>query len=342
MLFKWESNGYIRRTATKPKCVSPLSVARKFDLQNNIVKKRLCLDLSRHINYHLADNPVKLSDLRNCQCLIAKGDYQMCMDLENAFFHIKVNESHQDYLGFKWFDENANVDVYYVFTVMVYGIKPAVSIITRIIKPIVSFLHSHGVKYSIYIDDGRTSASSGELTLAQHNLAIETFKAAGWNIQQSKTSVMPTQVLLYQGVITDSRHMLYRLPEYKKIHLKNSLLSLLSIAQNDSEIDLRSLAKVAGTLASCDFALGPVIRVMARSFHSFIASQALTGGWDISVKIPSLIAQDLSSVYQNIDIENGQPLINEKSGRSLNEILGYANPRIPTAADKIYRRFIIG
>ena len=61
-LKSWEEQGFIRRVAGKPKCINPLSVASKFDIEKQVVKKRICLDLSRHVNYYMVDSPVKLSD----------------------------------------------------------------------------------------------------------------------------------------------------------------------------------------------------------------------------------------------------------------------------------------
>ena len=120
----------------------------------------------------------------------------MVMDLENCFFHVRVHPAHQKFLGFKWPDPEKKEEVFFNFKVMVYGSKQAVSVVTRLIRPIVGFLHLNGIKFSIYIDDGRTSAGTRELTISQHNKVLETFKEAGWNLQMSKTSTIPTQILL--------------------------------------------------------------------------------------------------------------------------------------------------
>ena len=177
----------MRKVDKKPYCVSPLSVSSKVDLKTGKMKLRPCLDLSRHVNDYLENWPCKLADLDTSAILLDKGDWQMCLDLENQYFHVRINPSHQKYLGFKLNTEN-NPPQYYVFTVMIYGVKVATTVVTRLIKPIVAHLHESGIRFSIYIDDGRTVASTAELTLQHHQKAVSIFEKAGWNIQMAKTS----------------------------------------------------------------------------------------------------------------------------------------------------------
>ena len=134
---KWESQNYVAKVTEKPHSVSPLSVASKVNLQTGETKLRPCLDLSRHVNLFLQEKPVKLSDLDSSAVLLDPGDWQMALDLENQYFHVRVNPSHQKYLGFKLEDRKGKSH-YYTFRVMIYGIKIATSIVTRLIKPIVS------------------------------------------------------------------------------------------------------------------------------------------------------------------------------------------------------------
>ena len=137
------------------------------------------------MNDHIPNSPVKLNNLKNSLCLISPGDFQCMMDLQNCYFHVRVNKAHQQFLGFSWRDPYSGEELFYTFCVMIYGAKSAVSIITRLIKPIVSYLHSSGIKYAIYVDDGRTSASSKELTEEHHQKVLEIFSSAGWNIQRT-------------------------------------------------------------------------------------------------------------------------------------------------------------
>ena len=56
-------------------------------------------------------------------------------DLENQFFQVRLNPAMSDFFGFMVPDPSVT-PVHYRFLVMPYGCKPAVSIVTRLLKPL--------------------------------------------------------------------------------------------------------------------------------------------------------------------------------------------------------------
>ena len=70
----------------------------------------------------------------------------------------------------------------------IYGCKPAVSVVTNLIKPLKGYLHSLGVKLSVSIDDGRVSAAGVAENKAKTGLVLTVFQLASWNMQWSKTA----------------------------------------------------------------------------------------------------------------------------------------------------------
>lgn len=125
---------------------------------------------------------VKLDDLPIAQELISPGDFMTCLDLENQFFKIRLHPDMRRYLGFQVPDENGD-PIFFQFTVMAYGYRPAVAIVTRLIKHIKAYLHRLGIKYSMYIDDGRNSAATFIIRVEQSELSRLVLQLAGWRIQ---------------------------------------------------------------------------------------------------------------------------------------------------------------
>ena len=250
------------------------------------------------------------------------GDFQTCMDLENMFFHVKIHEEHQKFLGFSVPDPSTGNPIYFQFAVMIYGLNPAVFIVTTLTKPLVAFLHTRGVRYSIMIDDGRVLGRTSEECWEHHQYTIETFNKAGWNIQVKKTSTSPTQQLYHQGFTTDTENMTYSIPDFKLQNLKTEISKVCS--QQNKHIPIKTLSKCVGKISSCLRAIGPISRVMLRSSH-YLISEATEGldpsAWGGSVMIHPQVAQDLQFIANNLDTENGQPIINESTGVSLNSIL---------------------
>ena len=92
---------------------------------------------------------------------------------------------------------------------MIFGISPAVFIVTSLTKPLISHLHKHGIKASIYIDDGRIVAQDEATARSQLKYSLLVFEKAGWNIQRSKTTPDPTQKLYFLGYWCDSLLLQY-------------------------------------------------------------------------------------------------------------------------------------
>jgi len=116
------------------------------------------------------------------QELIEPEDYMMSLDLENQFFQIRLHPDMHQYMGFMVPDEDG-APMYFVFRIMAYGCKPAVTIVTRLLRPIKAFLHQCGIKFSMYVDDGRVSAHTPEFCQAQMDFTLLVLQLAGWRIQ---------------------------------------------------------------------------------------------------------------------------------------------------------------
>jgi hypothetical protein len=73
---------------------------------------------------------------------------------------------------------------------MVNGFAPAAAVVvTRLIKPIMGFLHNKGVRISIYMDDGNVVGATQEEAIEDMDLAVTAFQLGGWNIQWKKSDL---------------------------------------------------------------------------------------------------------------------------------------------------------
>ena len=70
-----------------------------------------------------------------------------------------------------------------MFKILIYGLSPAVSVITILTKPLITLSHSRGIRISILIDDGRVLADDEEKAWKHHEYSVKVFQRAGWNIQ---------------------------------------------------------------------------------------------------------------------------------------------------------------
>ena len=148
---KWLEKGFCYEVPGRPYCCSPLTVSAKTDYLTGEVKLRPCLDLSRHVNKFLSAPSLRLEDLEVNEKLLEPGCYQVASDLESCYLHVNVAPEFQKYLGFSLSDEYGK-NHFYQFAVMIFGMSPAVFIVTSLTKPLIAHLHRRGIKASIYIE----------------------------------------------------------------------------------------------------------------------------------------------------------------------------------------------
>lgn len=134
--------GCISEVSCKPKVVNSLTVA-----GNKASKLRLVLD-ARHVNPHLFKYKHQYEDAKVAKCMFTAEDYIFSFDLKSAYHHIEIHELSREYLGFKWQDR------YYVFNVLPFGISTAGYIFTKVMREIVKFWRSKGIRIVMYLDDG--------------------------------------------------------------------------------------------------------------------------------------------------------------------------------------------
>ena len=68
-----------------------------FNFKTGKVKKRPCLDLSRHVNKYIMDTPVNISHLSAVEDMLLEGDFQTLYDLNNMYFQVKVTQKQQQF-----------------------------------------------------------------------------------------------------------------------------------------------------------------------------------------------------------------------------------------------------
>jgi hypothetical protein len=276
-----------------------MTVAVQYNATLDTTKYRPCIDLSRHVNPAIARSTVKLDDLTVAEELILPGDYMTSLDMENQYFHIRLHPSMTQYMGFMVLDPDGTPR-YYTFQVMAYGCKPAVTIVTRLLRPIKAFLHRFGIKFTIYIDDGRISAATPRLCSDYMNFTLQVLQLAGWKIQWKKTVLVPTQRLLHLGFITDSVSMTYSITDAKWTTVQLTLSDALAKAASATLLPVTDTASLLGRLSSQHRSHGSVVRVLSRSLQHQLCQHVQLFGWTGSFLISPASQAELTLLIQQL------------------------------------------
>ena len=302
---EWLRDGYVEKLDGPAHCVNPLSVVLKYDPVSDVSKYRVVLDLSRHVNGCIVNRSSKLEDLSVTEAAVEPGEFLTAFDLKNQFFHVRLHESQKKFFGFAVPDEKG-VMQFYQFQILVYGSKPAVAVVTDLLKPVKAYLHRQGVKLSIYVDDGRVGAGSEPEARAKTSLVLSVMQLAGWNIQWAKTTVDPVQQLLYLGFITDTVKMAYYTPLEKLELLAGQISDTVAAAEKGEPLAARHLAQVVGRVAALRRSHGNIVCVMSRSVQHELGVHTLDNGWDTSLFLSDHSVKELCFLMDIVFECNGQ------------------------------------
>jgi hypothetical protein len=310
-LEEWLRDGHVSEVAVAPTCCNPLSVVSKIDSDTGMVKNRVVLDMSRHVNDRLATHSVQLDDLVATEALKQPGDYMCVFDLENQYFHVRLAAEARQYFGFSWID-NSGEEKFYVFNVMVYGFAAAASVVTRLIKPIMGWLHDQGIRAAIYMDDGQIVGETAQDTEADMQLTLQCFQRAGWNVQWTKTQTTASQTVKYLGFTVNLKEFTYQASPGKLCKVLDLLDTVLEMVGRGEMVEARYLAQVLGKIASLRPSHGNVLRVMSQNLHHQLGRVVTQFGWEASVDLDSEAVEELLWLQRNIPWFNGRGIRNER------------------------------
>ena len=272
-----ERLGVVRFVDEKPHCVSPFTVSYKTDRDGKI-KKRLCLDLSRCINKCIKEQKVTLSHFQRALELTRAQDYQVTYDLKSAYHHIKIHSAQTKYLGAAVPKPEGGLQ-YLVFLFMPFGLSSAVHCITKMSKPLNAYIHSKGIRHSIYLDDGRITAASKEQAEAERTVVYGALRSSGW-ILENKNSDQEgdaSQLKDYLGFVINTVSMTVRLGDAKRQQILKQVWE--TIAHGTKLLPAKELAKTLGKIVATEPALGPVVIMTARAAYSKLDEAVRCRGW---------------------------------------------------------------
>ncbi|XP_065943705.1 uncharacterized protein [Magallana gigas] len=223
-----------------PVVVNPLSVA-----MNSSGKKRLILDLSV-LNKFVRRDKVKFEDWKIALQYFQKGFHMFKFDLKSGYHHIDICSAQQTFLGFSW------NNLFYVFTVLPFGLSSAPYIFTKCLRPMVRYWRQSGVNIVLYLDDGLGLAESYEKGVSDSLFVKDSLEKAGFLVNLEKSIFEPCQMLEWLGMIWNTNMFCLSIPERRIQDCKSTLADLF---HRLPKITARQLAQFTGKVIS----MGPVI-----------------------------------------------------------------------------------
>ena len=120
------------------------------------------------------------------------------LDLKDAYLQVPMHPESRKFLRFM---VGGKV---YQFKVLCFGLSTAPQVFTRVMPPVSANLHRMGVRLRRYLDDWLLQASSREQVLLALRTVLRLCRSLGIVVNWEKSQVIPTQQMVYLGVILNS------------------------------------------------------------------------------------------------------------------------------------------
>ena len=160
---------------------------------------------------------------------------------------------------------------------MPFGLSNAPFIFTKVVRPLVKYWRSSGIKIVVFIDDGAGSDTSFDLAVKNSNFVKRTLLSSGFLPNAEKSQWMPAQNLDWLGFHINTAENILSLTDKRVISIKNTISNILDSLPWSTP---RKLAGIAGKIISTSFMTGNISSLMSRSIHRVIASATFDGKWD--------------------------------------------------------------
>ena len=288
-----EQNRCVVKVQEVPHICSPLSV-----VANTQGKLRLVLNL-RYLNQFLWTDRFKYEDLRVAMLMFQKGDYLFSFDLKSGYHHVDIYEPHRQYLGFSW--EQQGLTQFYVFSVLPFGLATACYAFTKLLRPLVKYWRSQGLRALLYLDDGIVAVKGKQQAEEASHKVRQDLVKVGLVEHTAKCSWVPSQQARWLGFNLDLQQGVISVPEEKIAALK---LQLIAALDGDS-LKARDLANIIGKIISMALATGPVSRLMTRRMYALLNSRIY---WCQMLEINLEARSELEFWLNQVDHINGHEI----------------------------------
>jgi len=270
-------------------------VSRVFSVKKSNGDDRLIIDLSR-LNNYLSKVHFSMEGIEVIKSLLEKEDYMASIDLSDAFFSVSIHKDYRRFITFEFEGKR------YSYNVLPFGLSASPRIFSKMLRPVIVWLRSQGVKLTAYMDDIFICNSCKSVLSSQLNLILQTLTSLGFRPNLSKSSLVPSKILLHLGFTWNSSQNSISLPDSKIIKTREFAVKI----KDRATISLRTASSFLGLLVSLQtgFFLAPLY---FRNFQlDFLSSLSLCNSWE-DIYTPSNVALQDILWWAKMSVEDTVP-----------------------------------
>ena len=156
----------------------------------------LVLNLKK-LNTFIRYQKFKMENIFDLINMLRPLDWLCSMDIKSAYSHIPMSSSCFSFLQFRWKNR------FFYYNSLPFGIANGPILFVRVTKGIMNFLRRHLIEILFYIDDTLIKNKSHEMLLKDVSKVIEVFEKCGFMINYKKSSLSPSQKIVFLGFVID-------------------------------------------------------------------------------------------------------------------------------------------
>ena len=255
------------------------------------------------LNFWVQPQHFKMEGIHTLREIVAEGEWLAKLDLKDAYFTVPIFRDHQKYLRF------AVDKIRYQFTCLPFGLSCAPWAFTKVLKPVVAFLRSLGIRLIIYIDDILVIGKSPDEVRDHVEALIALLEGLGFIVNMEKSVTTPSQQIEFLGLQVDTITMCLSLPGHKIKAIRGEASQLL----RPGSLSARRLAQFIGKLNATSQAVFPA-PLFYRHLQRDLQSALLKGSqnYETLLLLSQESREEIQWWQQRLSMWNGRTLLKHR------------------------------
>ena len=316
-------------------------------------KPRMCMDFTgSKVNPCLEWMKFLYPSFDDCADLLYPGAWMAKVDLSDGFFHCKVHQAFQKYLGLRRPSDNK----LYRYSVFPFGLMLSPFYFTEIMSelhrtlrrhhlfagavahnapgsegynpalPTVYSVNQDGIccKLAVYMDDIMLTAPSYRKCRAAMNAVGQALAHLGLREKPSKREGPSRSGLNFLGIGVDTSggRVTLQVPQHRKVRLRTLVADFLRLQKEGSRVNRRELASLIGQLAFYSRVLPPArgfLRNLYSCLHPPGSTAAEAADYRRNVQVTAAALDDLRWWGEALATHSGTSVLRSADARTLRQ-----------------------